>query len=146
MGRRLYSYPDENPETPNARPFTASIRWAVKWRVSRHLARILGPEQRFYGIQAPPEMHNAEFAVSIESMARYYLEALVAFQPEGPYLLGGWSAGSVIALEMAQLLKVSGRKVELLIALDGARSTPRPARACGTPCITGSWYAISRTG
>jgi len=86
----------------------------------RHLARVLGPEQRFYGIQAPPESHTAEFASSIESMAKHYVDALTAFQPTGALLLGGWSAGSTIALEMAQQLKKSGRNVEMLIALDGA--------------------------
>jgi acyl transferase domain-containing protein/NADPH:quinone reductase-like Zn-dependent oxidoreductase/thioesterase domain-containing protein len=86
----------------------------------RHLARLLGPGQRFHGIQAPPERQNAEFASSIESMARHYVDALLAFQPDGPYLLGGWSAGSTIALEMAQQLTAAGRRVELLVALDGA--------------------------
>ncbi len=85
----------------------------------RHLSRLLGPEQRFYGIAPPPELRTAEFASSIEAMARRYVDALVAFQPEGPYLLGGWSAGSPIALEMAQLLQASDREVKLLIALDG---------------------------
>jgi acyl transferase domain-containing protein/NADPH:quinone reductase-like Zn-dependent oxidoreductase/thioesterase domain-containing protein/acyl carrier protein len=86
----------------------------------RHLSRLLGPEQRFYGIQAPPSLRNAAFAASIESMARYYVSALLDFQPEGPYLLGGWSAGSVIALEMAQQIRATGRTVDLLVALDGA--------------------------
>jgi thioesterase domain-containing protein len=86
----------------------------------RHLARLLGPEQRFYGIQSPPEMQNAEFASSIESMASYYVDALLAFQADGPLVLGGWSVGSTIALEMAQQLTAKGRTVELLIALDGA--------------------------
>jgi thioesterase domain-containing protein/acyl carrier protein len=86
----------------------------------RHLAFLLGPEIRFYGIQAPPEQQNAEFAVSIEAVARHYVDVLTAFQPEGPLLLGGWSAGSTIALEMAQQLTAAGRTVELLVALDGA--------------------------
>jgi amino acid adenylation domain-containing protein len=86
----------------------------------RHLARLLGPEQPFYGIQAPPDMQSAEFASSIESMARYYVEAIMAFQADAPCLLGGWSAGSTIALEMAQQMTALGRPVELLIALDGA--------------------------
>ena len=92
----------------------------------RHLSKLLGPEQRFYGIQVPPELRNLEFTSSIESMARYYVDALLAFQPEGPYLLGGWSAGSVIALEMAQQMRAIGRDVDLLVALDGA------------PCVTGA--------
>ena len=86
----------------------------------RHLAIHLGPDQRIYGIQAPPEMRTADFASSIESMARFYVDALVDVQPEGPYLLGGWSAGSAIALEMAHQLEASGRVVELLVAIDGA--------------------------
>jgi thioesterase domain-containing protein/acyl carrier protein len=86
----------------------------------RHLAGLLGPEQRLYGIQVPPERHNAGFATAIPAMASHYVEALLAFQPEGPYLLGGWSAGSTIALEMSRQLLATGRRVELLVALDGA--------------------------
>ena len=86
----------------------------------RHLSKLLGREQRFYGIQVPSDLRNAEFPASIESMARYYVGALIDFQPEGPYLLGGWSIGSAIALEMAQQMKAIGRNVELLVAIDGA--------------------------
>lgn len=86
----------------------------------RHLARLLGPDQRFYGIQAPPELRNAAFASSVEDMAKYYVAALLAFQPEGPYVLGGWSAGSIVALEMAHQLRAKGHEVPLVVALDGA--------------------------
>jgi acyl transferase domain-containing protein/thioesterase domain-containing protein/NADPH-dependent curcumin reductase CurA/NAD(P)-dependent dehydrogenase (short-subunit alcohol dehydrogenase family)/acyl carrier protein len=86
----------------------------------RHLARHLGGDWRLYGVQVPPDRQNAGFATSIEAMAKHYVEALVAFQPEGPYLLGGWSAGSTLALEMAHQLVASGRQVDLLVALDGA--------------------------
>jgi thioesterase domain-containing protein len=86
----------------------------------RHLAHLLGPEQRFYGIQVPAKNLNAEFASSVEGMAQYYVDALCAFQPAGPFLLGGWSAGSIIALEVAQQLKARGREVPLLIVIDGA--------------------------
>jgi thioesterase domain-containing protein len=86
----------------------------------RDLAQQLGPEQRFYGIQVPKEKLNAAFATSVEAVARFHVEALVAFQPEGPLLLGGWSAGAIIALEMAQQLRAAGRDVPLLVALDAA--------------------------
>jgi thioesterase domain-containing protein/acyl carrier protein len=86
----------------------------------RHLAGLLGPEQRVYGIQVPPEKRTTEFASSIETMASYYVQELTAFQPQGPYFLGGWSAGSTLALEMAQQLEASGRRVALVVALDGA--------------------------
>ena len=86
----------------------------------RHLARLLGPQQRFYGVQAPTARRSAEFAPSIESIAQYYVDALIAFQPEGPFALGGWSAGAVIALEMAQQLRARRREVGFLVAFDAA--------------------------
>jgi pimeloyl-ACP methyl ester carboxylesterase len=86
----------------------------------RPLVRLLGPEQKVYGIQVPIENLNAKFAASVESMARYYADTLCAFQPEGPFVLAGWSAGSIIALEVAQQLKARGREVPLLVVIDGA--------------------------
>lgn len=86
----------------------------------RELARLV-PEVRFYGIQAPvARMHDADFGSSIESLAGYYADALVRFQPDGAFLLGGWSAGATIALELAQNLQRRGREVRLLAAIDGA--------------------------
>ena len=103
----------------------------------RHLARLLGSEQRLYGIQVPPEMQDAGFASSIEAMASYYVDALLAFQADGPLLLGGWSAGSTIALEMAQQLTAQGRTVELLIALDGAPSNTLSGSSLWNPLYYG---------
>ncbi|HXF27576.1 MAG TPA: SDR family NAD(P)-dependent oxidoreductase, partial [Bryobacteraceae bacterium] len=86
----------------------------------RHFASALGSACHLYGIQIPPGQKKPEFASSIETLASYYVSELLTFQPEGPYLLGGWSVGSTIALEMAHQLQIAGREVELLVALDGA--------------------------
>lgn len=86
------------------------------------LAKSLGPAQRVYGIQVPKNKMTPAFGVSIEAVARHHVEKLVAFQPKGPIVLGGWSAGAIIALEMAQQLRALGRDVPLLIAFDGAPS------------------------
>jgi hypothetical protein len=51
----------------------------------RHMARMLGPEQKFYGIQTPTDKRNAEFVSSIKSISQYYVDELVKFQPEGPF-------------------------------------------------------------
>ena len=40
------------------------------------------------------------------------------FQPEGPYQLGGWSMGGVVAFEMAQQLHAQGQQIGLLALLD----------------------------
>jgi thioesterase domain-containing protein len=80
---------------------------------------MLGPKQKFYGIQAPTDKRNAEFVSSIESISQYYVNELVKFQPEGPFLLGGHSTGATIALEMSQQLTARGREVSLLVVFDG---------------------------
>jgi hypothetical protein len=45
----------------------------------------------------------------VEDMAAHYLRDILEFQPEGPYYLEGMSFGGLVALEMAQMLKVCGR-------------------------------------
>jgi thioesterase domain-containing protein/acyl carrier protein len=80
------------------------------------LARALGADQPVYGIQAaPPE---SEPPKSIEQMARSYVEAVLTVQPHGPYLLGGWSMGGLIAFEMARVLERRGETVSLLALVD----------------------------
>lgn len=83
------------------------------------LRKYLAPEVRLYGIQLPPEWRDSGIASSIESMAARYVEELLAFQPEGPYNIGGWSAGAPVALEMAQRLQERGHTVRLLASIDG---------------------------
>ncbi|HET8843694.1 MAG TPA: thioesterase domain-containing protein, partial [Ktedonobacteraceae bacterium] len=50
-----------------------------------------------------------------------------AIDPEGPYLLGGWSMGGIVALEMAQQLQKRGFKVALLALLDCQVPGPEPS-------------------
>ncbi|MEA2562177.1 MAG: hypothetical protein QOH06_3681 [Acidobacteriota bacterium] len=80
------------------------------------LARALGPDQPVYGLQSPEEAGAAP--ASLEEMAESYLVALRAVQPEGPYRLGGWSMGGVVAFEMARQLAARGEEVEQLAVLD----------------------------
>ena len=51
-------------------------------------------------------------------MASRYLEEVRRVQPEGPYLLGGWSIGGNIAFEMAQQLQSAGQEVGFLVLID----------------------------
>jgi thioesterase domain-containing protein len=81
----------------------------------------LMPAIRFYGIQAPPKkMQDGTFGDSVRSIADHYASDLVKFQPEGRFLLGGWSAGAAIGLAVAQNLQARGREVALLAAIDTA--------------------------
>jgi thioesterase domain-containing protein len=84
------------------------------------LAQLFEPSIRFYGIQAPPkQIQDVNFGGSVESLADYYAEALVKFQPKGPIVLGGYCVGAIIALEMADNLRARGREVGPLIVIDG---------------------------
>jgi thioesterase domain-containing protein len=65
-------------------------------------------------------------------MAACYLEAVRAAAPEGPYLLGGYSSGAVIALEMAQQLRAQGEDVALLAMIDGEAPEPPDRVTPGT--------------
>jgi thioesterase domain-containing protein len=83
-----------------------------------HLAHCLGPDQPCYGLQARGLEEGQDPHTRIEDMAAYYIEALQAVQPKGPYCLGGWSMGGTVAFEMAQQLHARGQKVALLVLLD----------------------------
>jgi amino acid adenylation domain-containing protein len=89
-----------------------------------HLARFLGPDQPFYGLQARGLEDGQDPHTRIEDMAAWYIQALQTVQPTGPYLLGGWSMGGVVAFEMAQQLHAQGQRVALLALLDGRIPTP----------------------
>ncbi|WP_404362460.1 amino acid adenylation domain-containing protein [Corallococcus coralloides] len=78
------------------------------------LARKLGADQPVFGLQVPPGAPPR----SIEAMAAAYLEALRDVQPRGPYHLGGWSMGGVVAYEMARQLQAAGDTVSTLALID----------------------------
>ena len=82
------------------------------------LARHLGKNQPFYGFQSPGLSGEKEPLSKIEEMATIYIEALQEIQPCGPYYLGGWSMGGVVAWEMAQQLQLQGQEVALLALID----------------------------
>jgi thioesterase domain-containing protein len=83
------------------------------------LARLLGQDQPFYGLQAEGLYGEQAPAHDVVSMAARYIEALRRVQPEGPYQLGGWCIGAVIAVEMAQQLQEQEQTVALLALIDG---------------------------
>ncbi|MFL6291049.1 MAG: amino acid adenylation domain-containing protein [Thermoanaerobaculia bacterium] len=79
------------------------------------LARHLAPDQPFYALQTPDDRPHAK---SVEEMAARYLAEVRRVQPQGPYRLGGWSMGGLIAFEMARQLAAEGQETELLALID----------------------------
>ncbi len=82
------------------------------------LARHLGADQPFYGLQAQGlsggDVHR------FEEMAVSYVREVRMLQPRGPYFLGGWCMGGNIALEMAQQLRRQGEEVGLVVLVQSA--------------------------
>jgi len=82
------------------------------------LARSLGQDQPFYGLQAVGLDGQSKPYTSIEEMAARYIQEIQTVQPEGPYLLGGHSFGNQVAFEMSQQLQQQGHEVALLAIID----------------------------
>jgi amino acid adenylation domain-containing protein len=87
------------------------------------LSRELGLEQPFYGLQAPLADFFRGSDASIARMATLYIREIRTVQPYGPYLLGGWSMGGLVAWEMAQQLVTQGETIRLLSLIDTASSS-----------------------
>ena len=87
------------------------------------LARHLGPDQPFYGLQARGLDGREAPLWDLETMAARYIEALRVVQTKGPYMLGGWSMGGVVAFEMSRQLEENGHEVGLLAVLDALAPT-----------------------
>ncbi len=84
------------------------------------LARALGPERPFYALEGTSSDYGPTTGRNVESIAAKYVEAVRTVQPEGPYFLGGWSTGGVVAFEMARQLRARRAEVALVALLDSA--------------------------
>ncbi len=100
------------------------------------LARHLGSDQPVYAL--PPLGLNGEAVPpSLPEIAARHLADVRRFQPNGPYRLGGYCNGGLIAYEMARLLEAQGESVEALILIHASpgsiryRPLRRVARSLG---------------
>lgn len=100
------------------------------------LARHLGPDQSVYGLQAQGLVRKDSFPTRVEDMAADYISEIRNVQPEGPYFLGGYSLGGIVALEMGQQLMAQGQPPSLIVLFD----TFCPPYASGT--LAEKWYVL----
>jgi amino acid adenylation domain-containing protein len=99
------------------------------------LARQLGPEQPLYALQPRGLDDDRAPATRIEEMAAEYLEEIRERQPAGPYLLGGFCLGALVAFEMARRLHAAGEQVGLLALFDPRRPELAPGLAFSSGLI-----------
>ncbi len=82
------------------------------------LAKALGADQPFYGIQARGVDGRLIAESTIQGMAASYVREIRQAQPKGPYAISGYSSGGIIAFEVAQLLMAAGETIALLAVFD----------------------------
>jgi pimeloyl-ACP methyl ester carboxylesterase len=100
------------------------------------LARELGPDQPFYGIE-PEGLDGKRFQrPTVEQMAENYLAEIRKVQPEGPYYIGGYCFGGLVAFEMARLLQQQGERLGIVAMFSAAlRFNHKVLPAVGDSCV-----------
>jgi acyl transferase domain-containing protein len=82
------------------------------------LAQQLGPDQAVHGLRASGMEPGEPIYADVPTIAARYVEEIRAFQPRGPYFLGGHSSGGIIAYEIAVQLLALGEDVPTVIMVD----------------------------
>jgi amino acid adenylation domain-containing protein len=88
------------------------------------LAKLLGADQPLYGLR-PHGQDGRRAPFTVEDMAADYIKEIRTVQPEGPYYIGGYSFGGMVAFEVAQQLQNQGQELALLALLDPTKPTHR---------------------
>ncbi|SDZ22918.1 thioesterase domain-containing protein, partial [Thermoactinomyces sp. DSM 45892] len=89
------------------------------------LAKVLESNCSFYGIQSPYLEMDPINEKSLKEICSIYVGEIKRKQPKGPYKIGGWSAGGIIAYEIARQLLEQGEEVSLLALMDSDFSSFR---------------------
>jgi thioesterase domain-containing protein len=105
------------------------------------LTRHLPTGRAVLAVEAPGIESAGEAEVSVEEMARLYLKWIREVQPTGPYALGGWCFGGVVAYEVAGLLQEKGEEIELLVAIDSRAPVEENMPTSADDSTLLSWFA-----
>ena len=84
----------------------------------RALARHLGDDQPFFGLQPPGLDNHSRPLTRVEDLAACFAGQIREFQPDGPYVIAGYCSGGGIAFELARQLRRDGAEI-LFLALFG---------------------------
>jgi amino acid adenylation domain-containing protein len=108
------------------------------------VGNLLQPDQPSYGIQAFGLNGTDTPFRKMEEMAAYHVDALLKFQPRGPYFLAGGSFGGYLAYEMAQQLTAQGHKVAFLALMDIEAAKKQDFLPSGVKQIVGAGLLAER--
>ena len=107
------------------------------------LANHLDKDQPVYALQARGLDGNIPKNESLEQIASAYLKEIRTLQSEGPYYLGGFCFGGLVALEAAQQLQEAGQKVALVVMIQTTHPGA-PAFAPGSSSANRWWHRAAK--
>ena len=90
------------------------------------LPRHLGPDQPVYGLFHQSDDGKPARYKTVESIASHYLSEIRTIQPKGPYFIGGFCFGGLVAVEIAQQVRAQGDETAFLVVME-----PDVLKACG---------------
>ncbi|MFJ8141830.1 amino acid adenylation domain-containing protein [Streptomyces sp. NPDC096013] len=105
------------------------------------LTRHLPPGRPVLAIEAPGIQNEGEAEISVEAMATRYIDLLKEVQPNGPYALGGWCFGGVIAYEVAGQLRAEREEIEFIIGIDSRAPVEENIPESADDSTILSWFA-----
>ena len=84
----------------------------------KSLAAYLDEDQPLYGLQGLGINGDLTHLSNIQTIAARYLDEILPLNPDGPYILAGYSLGGIIAYEMAKQLLAKGKEIKKLVIFD----------------------------
>jgi amino acid adenylation domain-containing protein len=97
------------------------------------MPRHLNDDRPIWGLEHQGQNGTPILHTEVETIAAYYLSEIRKVRPYGPYLIGGYSFGGMIAFDIAQTLRRAGEEVPLLFMLDSGWPTDPSASKSGKP-------------
>jgi len=92
-------------------------------------SKFMDPEQPIFALQGLGLYDKSTLLHNIEEIAKYYISEILENDPIGPYSLGGYSSGGILAFEMARQLIDLDKEVSLLALLDTGVDVPRTEKS-----------------
>jgi amino acid adenylation domain-containing protein len=108
------------------------------------LSKNMGADQPFYALYSRKLGQWRTGVEKRKSIAIQFIEKIREVDPQGPYLIGGYSAGGVIALEIAQQMKKLGLEVNLLVLFDTFGPIPPQRLPWVTPWMFNAFRVLRR--